>query len=105
MTVHWHDDEHGFCPCDEQPGGTFIVPPGVPVLAAYADAPADTGHTMLVDYDEDADQWIGRCDEHGEIFRLGGDHPDHNAVVIGLARHDESQHDGDGMVHWQMWSI
>jgi hypothetical protein len=95
MTVHWHDDEHGFCPCDEPEGAT--APSGA--------SEPDDGPTFEVDYDERADQWIGRCDEHGEIFRHGGDHPDHNAVVIGLARHDESQHDGDGMVHWQMWSI
>jgi hypothetical protein len=101
MSVHWHDDEHGFCPCDE-PGGVVIIPPGVPVLATPV---ADDGPTFEVDYDERTDAWIGRCSEHGAIFQRAGDHDDHNAVVIALARHDEYEHDGDGMVHWQMWSI
>lgn len=26
MTVHWHDDEHGFCPCDEPEGA--VAPSG-----------------------------------------------------------------------------
>ncbi len=86
MSFHWHDNEGGFCPCDEPE-----QPPTAPEL------------TMLVDYDEKADQWIGHCPEHGELNRLDGSIDAHNLVVIDLARHDEMLHDGDGRVHWSAW--
>ena len=98
MSIHWHDDEHGFCPCDET--GPYVVPTGVAMLTPPGEEP-----TFLVDYEEAADQWVGHCDQHGEILRRNAGVDDHNAVIIALARHDEFQHGGDGKVHWQMWCI
>lgn len=101
MTFHWHDDECGFCPCDE-PGGVVTIPPGVPVLQAYAERPGD-GPTMMIDFDEEADQWTGHCSEHGRIFQRAANADDHNVVLMLLARHDEFDHDGDGNIYWQDW--
>lgn len=48
-------------------------------------------------------RWVGLCEEHGEVIREPNSVQGHNRVVVFLARHDELQHDGDGMVHYSQW--
>ena len=59
----------------------------------------------VVDYDGEADQWIGHCSEHVEILRVAGAVDDHNLVVVRLLQHDEYRHDGDGQMHWSAWLL
>lgn len=90
MTAHWHDDEYEWCPCDEP---ETVLP--------TSDVKAGVG--LIIDWDQRAGQWIGRCSECGEICRRAAGVDDHNLIVVQLAQHDERLHGGDGRTHWSAW--
>ena len=90
MSVHWHDDEYEWCPCDEAD-------------AAFPAPEVKTEAGMIIDWDRRADKWIGSCSECGEICRRDGTIDDHNLIVVQLAQHDERLHGGDGRTHWSAW--
>ena len=58
---------------------------------------------MVIDYSESRDEWIAVCPEHGVIARESGDQAGHNRTVGAAGRHEEFEHDGDGMIYWQTW--